>query len=366
MKTIKFCKNGNTVRIMDYDDEQVMNNLKPAVYTVGVDLGGFFLNYVSDVFEVPDKVYGSTAGRVSKILKTYDSRNRSTGVLLTGDKGSGKTMLSSLLCNEMLERKLPVILIEKPFNGTGFIDFIGNIGECALFFDEFGKVFNKDSKDEQEGESQNELLSVFDGAHTIKRLIILTENEVYKINSYMLNRPGRIFYHFKYEKLEEELVREYCQANDVSEEIIKAILLRIDSSMEFSFDALKAVVEEYKRFGEDIQEIFKNLNIEEGRSFDKRMKIIKILNTETKEEYEPIEDEIDAPNDYGTSFYYKTKTKNNKGEYTTDYLELNIKDLVERTPTRQVYNVENKNRLVILDKISEPIYSANYAHYLAY
>jgi len=34
MKTVKFYKNGNVVRIMDYDDEQVVDKFPPVIYTI--------------------------------------------------------------------------------------------------------------------------------------------------------------------------------------------------------------------------------------------------------------------------------------------------------------------------------------------
>ena len=300
MKTVKFYKDGNIIKVMDYNDDQVMDSLPPAVYTLNENPFGFYLTYVTDSFEVPAKLYGSTSHRAEKVLKTYDSRSCSTGVLMTGDKGSGKTMLSSLLCNSMIKRGLPVILIENAFEGTGFINLLTNIGECVLFFDEFVKVFKRGNHQlDDENTAQDGLLSLFDGTHSVKRLILLTENETYGINSFMLNRPGRIFYHFKYKKLEESLVREYCEANEIPEDITKAILLRIESSREFSFDVLKAVVEEYKRFGEDIQEIFSNLNIEEEKEYYNKMKVVKVINLLTDKECETSTIEVAHPENGG-------------------------------------------------------------------
>lgn len=375
MKTVKFYKNGNTVRVMDYDDEQVVDKLAPAVYTVCQDLSGFFLTFISSKFEVPSKIYGKTNARVEKIFKTYDDRTRSTGVLMTGDKGSGKTMLSSLLCNKMTERGLPVILVERAFTGTGFINLLNNIGECALLFDEFGKVFsnNNDEESKDDNDVQNGLLSVFDGVHTIKRLILLTENETHKINNYMINRPGRIFYHFKYSKLEESLVREYCLASNIPEDIINSILLRIESSLEFSFDGLKAVVEEYLRFKEDINEIFSNLNIEEPRPYDQKAKVVRIFNIKTGEEYKPVYTEVTAPNSRNNTsveYYTKQKRKKSAGSISLDEeyekikrVYLDVKDVVERNSTRTIYEDKAEEIAVVLEKIIEPEYPT-YGRYL--
>lgn len=366
MKTVKFYKNGTTVRVFDYDNNQVVDKLEPKVYTICQDLSGFYLSIVSDSFDVPSKVYGNTPKRAKKILATYDDRTRSTGVLMSGDKGSGKTMLSSLLCNEMIGRGLPVILVERPYAGAGFIEFINNIGECALFFDEFAKVFAKIDEDSDNNETQNSLLSVFDGAHTIKRLILLTENETYNINQYMLNRPGRIYYHFKYSKLEEAMVREYCKANKIPENIIQSILLRIDSSREFSFDALKAVVEEYNRFGEDISEIFSELNIEEPRSYNDKMKVVSVIDAETNKRLESKTEEVYSPSSDGQQRidYYTGEKDTDNGHKFTERLHFDIKDLVERNETQQIYSVKRNGLdiVVILEKQEQKVYA--YGKYL--
>jgi KaiC/GvpD/RAD55 family RecA-like ATPase len=367
MKTVKFYKNGTTVRVFDYDDNQVVDKLEPAIYTICQDLSGFYLNFINDKFEVPEKIYGSTNERANKILKTYDDRPRSTGVLMSGDKGSGKTMLSSVISNKMLERGLPVILVERPYSGPSFIEFINNIGECVLFFDEFAKVFDKVNEDDDENKTQNSLLSVFDGAHTIKRLILLTENETYNINTYMLNRPGRIYYHFKYTKLEETLVRQYCKANKVPENIVQAILLRIDSSKEFSFDALKAVVEEYLRFKEDIVEIFNNLNIEEPRTYEPKLKVVSVINTRTEEKLETRTDEVYNPSTDGQQRidYYTGEWTDDEGKKhkTHDRIYINVKDLVDRNETQQVYGLPDQDLVVILEKQEQKTYPA-YGRYL--
>ena len=358
MKTVKFYKNGTSVRIFDYDDKQVVDKLPPSVYTICQDISGFYLSLVSDRFDVPDKIYGSTQARVKKIMATYDDRTRSTGVLMSGDKGSGKTMLSSLLCNNMVDRGLPIILVERAYEGPNFVEFLNNIGECALFFDEFAKVFSKASDNDSENDAQNGLLSVFDGANTIKRLILLTENETYNISSFMLNRPGRIYYHFKYSKLEESLVREYCEDNSIPENVIQTILLRIDSSREFSFDALKAVVEEYLRFGEDVMDIFSNLNIEEPRSYAAKMKVVKIINTQTQEEYRIIQKEVNQPTKDHVWLRYGI------GDDDDSSVRVSVKDLVERDGNKQIYDVKNMNIIVVLEKQEEEDFSG-YSRYFA-
>lgn len=373
MKTVKFYKAGTTVRVFDYDDEQITSNITPAVYSVEQDMGGYYLRFVSNKFDVPSKVFGSTSSRAEKILKTYDDRTRSTGILLTGDKGSGKTMLSSLVSNKMIERGLPVILIEQPFTGTAFVEFLNNIGESVLFFDEFGKIFNSVgnggenneggltamlAKNKKKDDAQESLLSVFDGANTIKRLILLTENDSRDINAYMLNRPGRVYYHFRYKKVEDEVVKEFCQFNKVPEDIIKAILLKVASSIEFSFDSLKAVVEEYLRFKEDINVIFANLNIEQARVYQDRIKAVKLINVNTKKEIE-----VKGCDKYDNSVYVYFKNIKEDGDYE-DSANFSTKEIVEKKENGETVYLDRVNGLLLVTRPVEETF--NYSRYLAF
>lgn len=256
--TTKYADMGTVIQVISYDENMVHEKLKPAVYSVGFNkMTGFFLNKKGDRLPTPDRLYGSVKSKVNKIMKSYQSSEGSFGVLLSGDKGSGKTMTSSLTANECIDKlNLPVILVEDSFEGSGFVDFITKLGECVIFIDEFGKKFN-----DREGE-QTSLLGLFDGTSSGKRMVVLTENNTQSINPYIMNRPGRVHYHFRHEKIEEDIIREYCESFDIDPIMIDDIVLRRDSSYEFSFDVLQAIVVEYTRFGGSISEICDDLNIE--------------------------------------------------------------------------------------------------------
>jgi hypothetical protein len=50
---------------------------------------GYFLSE-RDPFKLPPKIYGNTQSRAERFLNTFDSRSGTTGILLSGLKGSGK------------------------------------------------------------------------------------------------------------------------------------------------------------------------------------------------------------------------------------------------------------------------------------
>lgn len=257
--SVQFYLSNDRVYVNKHNDDVVISALPNKVYKVSHDdMLGFFLTHLQDSFVVPSKMYGSTNQRINKILTTYQSRNSQMGVLLTGSKGTGKTILTEALCNQALNLGLPVIIISAPYSGSDFFSFMSNLGECVVLFDEFGKVYKDNSKEKQ----QESLLSFLDGTYSTKRLLLFTENEQMLINEFLLNRPGRVFYHFKYERVEDEVITEYCTDHSIPQEQVTELLSVADHVEGFSFDMLKAIVDEYLRYKEPINDILIDMNID--------------------------------------------------------------------------------------------------------
>ena len=285
MMQTKFLFSGSNVSVVKLNTETARDLLPAQVYTVQFsELAGFSLSIVKDQLQVPEKIYGSAHERVEKCITTYKDRTASTGVLLTGDKGTGKTLTLSLLANKVItDLKLPVILIREPFNGEQFEQFIQMIGECCLIFDEFGKMYSA-SKHDDSKPSQEKLLSLFDGVDKTKRLLVLTENHEMNVSEFMLNRPSRIYYHFKYAKLEESSTRGYCSDHNVPENVISDILELSRRSKLFSFDMLQTIVEEYMRFGSPVEQTVEELNIDIRTVAAEEIQIIRVIDKNTKNE----------------------------------------------------------------------------------
>ena len=276
---ITFITSGNTVVPMELNPETISEKLKPMIYMCSYSQDrGLFLTRYMDRFDIPDVLFGSIKQRTQKVVDTYNSRDCSTGVLSTGDKGAGKTLLTQNIANTLIDQGVPVILVNAPYRGDAFNLFINRCGECVLLFDEFSKVYAK-TRDEN---PQNDLLTFFDGTTSSKRLLLVTENSVRDINEFMLARPGRMYYHFKYNKLEVEVVKEYCTANDVPSDKIEE-LLEIHATMHsFSFDILQTIVEEYHRYPEaDLTSLIEDLNIGYDDTKRIQMTVVKAVNKST-------------------------------------------------------------------------------------
>jgi hypothetical protein len=228
--------------------------LPPGTYTVVPTPTGYQLEVIEN-FSIPSKMYGDTASKAERIISSFLSRPASTGVLLEGPKGSGKTVLSKLISqNARVELGIITIVINQPLFGEGFNAFLQSINQpTVVIFDEFEKVYGKDE--------QKQLLTIFDGVYSSKKLFILTCNDKYKVDSYMHNRPGRIYYSLSFKGLNTEFITEYCEDNLLNKENIKGVLVVSGFFSEFSFDMLKALVEEMNRYGETATQAMSMLNI---------------------------------------------------------------------------------------------------------
>jgi len=203
---------------------------------------GFYLKPLEN-FELPT-LYGQALPQAERILNTFKQRSSATGVLLHGEKGSGKTLLSKVICEKARQDGIPILLIAEPFCGPEFNTFIQGIDQpCVIVFDEFEKVFDK--------KDQRDLLTLLDGVFPSKKLFLLTCNAIYGLTEQLINRPGRLYYALEFKGVEWEFIEEYCDAELVNKKHLPAIQAVAEVFDAFSFDLLKALVEEVNRYDED-------------------------------------------------------------------------------------------------------------------
>lgn len=256
---MKAISTGNTYSI--YDDSLKTYDALPAqVYSIRFSkMTGFFLEKHADIEISEDKIYGVHLNKVEKVLSSFEEFKRNLGVILSGDKGIGKSLFAKLLSIKAIESGLPVIIVDEYI--PGIASFIESIEQRAMFlFDEFDKTFADDNYDE--GVSpQASMLTLFDGLLHGKKLFVVTCNEIRELNDYLINRPGRFHYHFRFEYPSPSEVKEYLQ-DKLDEKYHGAIddVISFSRKIDLNYDCLRAIAFELNR-GEEFGEAIKDLNI---------------------------------------------------------------------------------------------------------
>ncbi len=249
-----------------YDDSvKTYDKLPPKVYTVENDpRSGCYLAEHKDI-QVSEKAYGVQDQKIKMVMEVFGEFERSLGVILSGDKGIGKTMFAKRLCQRANENGIPVILVENRY--PQLVRFIERIDqECVVLFDEFEKVFyancnDYDDYDEDEENAQSGLLGLFDGTSGGKKLFVVTCNDIDRLNYYLINRPGRFHYHFRFEYPTQSEIEEYLKdklKEKYHSEIPKVV--SFSKRMPLNYDCLRAIAFEINR-RERFEDIISDLNI---------------------------------------------------------------------------------------------------------
>jgi hypothetical protein len=248
-----FLRSGNTYRVSDEAALDLHELLPAGNYIIKQDPVGNLYLEETDRFKPLSKYYGDCLKHSDRIHRTFRERPSSTGVMLTGEKGSGKTLLAKQLSILGYDLDIPTIVINNSWTGDAFNKFLADIDQpCIILFDEFEKVYDH--------HKQEAILTLLDGVFPSKKLFVLTCNDKWRIDQHMRNRPGRIFYMIDFKGLTSEFIIEYCNDNLIDKSYIDQITKIATLFTEFNFDMLKAMVEDMNRYGESPQEVMRLLN----------------------------------------------------------------------------------------------------------
>ena len=88
--------NNDIVDVLSENCITILKNLPAKVYTINVSLQGQISLKEHNFIFNSKKIYGDLNKKVQRIFKTYESRDKNLGVLLSGLKGTGKSLLIKL------------------------------------------------------------------------------------------------------------------------------------------------------------------------------------------------------------------------------------------------------------------------------
>ena len=253
---MKVIESGTIYKIYG-EDLVVLDDLPAQTYKVCFgQFTGFFLEKQHDLEIKEDKIYGVHEEKANKVLDRFDKSRKNLGVILSGDKGIGKSLFARLLAQKAIKKGVPVIVIDNYIPGIN--DFLNKIkNEVLVLFDEFDKTFEIDEEDDP----QSKMLSLFDGTSTGKKLFVITCNEYLRLNEYIINRPGRFHFYFRFEYPTDDEIREYLK-DKLSKEYYSEIekVVKFSKKVKLNYDCLSAIVFELNE-GESFEESIKDLNI---------------------------------------------------------------------------------------------------------
>ena len=233
------------------------DQLPPKTYRVDYDPDTRFFSLLeAHDFEIPEtKIYGQHLDKVKKVLNSMDKMNRNLGVILSGDKGIGKSLFSKCLGLKARKKGIPVILVNEYHEGIA--NFLEEIEQTVMIlFDEYDKTF-----DEKKHNCQAEMLSLFDGVSAGKKLFVITCNEIQSLSQYLINRPGRFHYHFRFLYPTADEIRDYMEDKldkQYYDEIENVIAFSV--RMNLNYDCLRSIAFELNN-GLKFQEAINDLNI---------------------------------------------------------------------------------------------------------
>ena len=259
---------GSRIRIINDEHISLVNDLPIGIYRYFFDPkeGSWIEPYKYNTDHT--KIYGDAGKIANHIIKRYElneSRDN-LGVLLSGGKGLGKSLTLRLVV-EKLKSTRPVIIVDT-FT-PDLANFLSNISDCVIIMDEFDKFMkgptvsrDNDDDDSDEMTKQEALLSTLDGVgNKLNNLYLLTCNNVSKIDTNFISRPGRIKYHYTFTSISEQAIRSYCKDNLDDKSQIDEIVAALKKFIYISFDILRALVEELNLFDVSVADALTYLNI---------------------------------------------------------------------------------------------------------
>ena len=261
MNKTQYAHSGNTVNLYSFD--RVSEILEKDYYNIMVTPSGSFYLDKREKFDFPVKIYGKSTFP-DRTLSTFKHLGKGMSVLLSGPKGTGKTVEAKLICENS---GVPVITINTGYSGADFADFIESIQTpSCIFIDEFEKTYFNE-------ENRNFFLTIMDGIAKSRHLFVLTSNQE-NIGEFFEGRPGRIRYHKKYGFLEDNLIEEILNDRLKNKNQKDEIFKQLVKIPQLSIDTLVCIIDECNFYDETPKDFLNFFNVSFERPNYYSIKII--------------------------------------------------------------------------------------------
>lgn len=309
-------KIGNFYSVTE-ESYEIHENLPLGVYQLTKRLDGEYdLIKIKDL-SLPNKLYGDLS-IVDKWIKSFNTFDKNLGILLSGLKGSGKTIYAKKFC---IDSKRPVILINEPISGEGFNRILSakELNGSVIFIDEYEKIYNDRDK-------ENLLLSILDGQVDNHLAFVLTVNESSLVSSNIINRPGRIKYLKSFGSLDFDTIDQVIQ-DRLDNQKYKDDLVSSLKKLDFiTYDVLNTIIDEINIFDEPASICCKNLNLSREDVYVKVFEEIDGISYDTNVITKILFSDSDGSTDTSIISFYLSIDSSKNNNYISKIEEINKED----------------------------------------
>lgn len=245
-------RSGNKTFLQDYVSK---NPLNVGIYKI-IPQSPIKPTHLEDFtdFSLPSKLYGESLDYLTnKVIKSFSEHNKSVGVLLSGLKGTGKSLQ---LKHIAVNANIPFLIVDTFIEGSELITFLEKIPtSCVVVFDEFEKVYYEERE-------QETILPLLDGLSSSPHIFVLTTNS--KVSEFLIGRPSRIRYHKKYHGLDDSIIKEITDDLLIEKPRVEEVSNFLSMMDNVNMDMVVSFIQDINLFpDEQLEKIIKTFNIED-------------------------------------------------------------------------------------------------------